>query len=98
MEDVTCTVRGTKNVFIFLKPQELIGPPSLLLMCPRRSTVQRNETLRSDVETSGGVDGSEINRPAYLVVQLPALAAVFIAPFGVVCTAEIREVGEILEV
>jgi hypothetical protein len=58
---------------------------------------------KAGTETSGGVGGGEINRPArLLVVQLPALAAVFRAPFGVVCTAEIwevaREVGEILEV
>ena len=57
------------------------------------------KNLLSAVETSGGVDGSEVNRPArLLVVQLPALAAVFRALFGVVCTAETWEVGEIFDV
>ncbi len=66
---------------------------------PNLSTVQVNESLLSDVETiSGGVDGGEIDPPVRLLVgQLPALAAVGRAPFGVECAAEIWEVGEILE-
>jgi hypothetical protein len=74
---------------------------SLRFQCalPHRSTVQRNESLLSDIETiSRGVDGGEINPPARLRVgQLPALAAVGGAPFDVECAAKIWEVGEVME-
>ena len=65
----------------------------------RRSAVQRNEGLLSNVETiSGAVDGGEINRPVCLLVgQLPALAAVGRTEFNVECGANVWEVGEILE-
>ena len=66
---------------------------------PQRSTVQRNESRLSDVETtSGGVDGNEINKPVRRPVrQLPAAAAVGGAKFGVESSAKIWEVGEVLE-
>jgi len=66
---------------------------------PHRSTVQRNESMLSDVETtSGGVDGGDMNPSARLRVgQFPALAAVGGTPFGVECAAKIWEVGEIVE-
>jgi len=66
---------------------------------PQRSTVQRDESLLSDVEiASGRVDGGEINPPACVPVgQLPTFAAVGRAPFGVECATEIWEVGEIME-
>ena len=55
--------------------------------------------MLSDVETNaGGVNGGDIHPPVRLRVgQLPALAAVGGAPFGVECAAEIWEVGEIME-
>jgi len=65
-----------------------------------RSTVQRNESFLSDIESfSGGVDGGEIDPSARVLLgQLPALAAVGRAPFGVECASEIWEIGEILEI
>jgi hypothetical protein len=64
------------------------------------STVQLSVSPLSDVvTTSGAVDGGEIDKPAVLRVgQLPALAAVGRAMSGVVCAADIWEVGEIPEI
>jgi hypothetical protein len=62
-------------------------------------SVQLFESLFCDVKTcSSSVDGGKRNRFVDLfVVQPPALAAVGGTPFDVECTADIWEVGEILE-
>jgi hypothetical protein len=100
VEEVYYTKDG-ERIYLLEATKMASNRLGLCIQCaaPHRSTVQRNESLLSDVITASGVvDGGEINPPARLLVgQLPALAAVGRAPCGVVCAAEIREVGEILE-
>jgi hypothetical protein len=68
---------------------------------PRFSIIQLFESLLRDDETfsvSGMVDGGKRNRfVGLLVVQLPALAAVGGTMFDVEYSADIWEIGEILE-
>lgn len=104
MEEVTCIVRGTKSEELICLLEATVMARNLdglrfQRTSPYRPTVQRDESLLSDVETiSGGVDGSEENRPFRLLIgQLPALAALVGAPFDVECAAEVWEVGEVVE-
>jgi len=95
MEDVTCT----RNLFEATEMASNRCGLRLQGAVPNRSTVQHSESLLSNVEACGGIDGGEINKPVRLRFgQLPALGAVGGVKMDVECATEEWEVGETIEV